>query len=251
MNARWLFRKLWRFSGALLLFQLVVLASAAAEGEGPERYVYRQEHDPNGSGKFYMGREIALVMGHQGADWLERAEREAEEKPELLIEALKLKVGDRVADIGAGTGYLARRLATRVGQPGTVYAVEIQPEMLVILTNKMAQLGITNVKPVLGTITDPKLPAASVDLILMVDVYHEFSHPYEMMRAICQALKPDGRVAFVEYRGEDPDVPIKLVHKMTEAQVRKEAAVHPLMWEETIKTLPRQHIILFRKKPSE
>ncbi|MEO8429318.1 MAG: class I SAM-dependent methyltransferase, partial [Verrucomicrobiota bacterium] len=158
-------RILWRVSAALFVFQLVILGCRAAEGEAPDRYAYRQEHDPNGSGKFYLGREIALVMGHQGADWLERAEREAEEKPELLIEALKLKIGDRVADIGAGTGYLARRLATRVGQPGTVYAVEIQPEMLVILTNKMAQLGITNVKPVLGTITDPKLPPASVDLV--------------------------------------------------------------------------------------
>jgi ubiquinone/menaquinone biosynthesis C-methylase UbiE len=187
-------------------------------------------------------------MGHQAADWLERPEREAEEKPDLLLKALKLKSGDAVADIGAGTGYYSWRMAKEVGEKGLVYAVDIQEEMLDLLASKMAERKIANVKGVLGTVTDPKLPAQAVDLVLMVDVYHEFDHPFEMMRAICQALKPGGRVAFVEFRAEDPKVPIKEVHKMSEAQVRKEMAAQPLEWVETIATLPWQHIIVFRKK---
>ena len=218
------------------------------------RYEVRAEHDPNGIGKFYLGREIADVMGHQAADWLERPDRQQEERTDLLIPLLKLKPGDTVADIGAGTGYYTRLLAKAVtagepaGKTGLVYAEDIQPEMLEILTNKMAAAGIHNVRPVLGTITDPKLPRESLDLILMVDVYHEFDHPFEMVDAMCQSLKPGGRMVFVEFRGEDPTVPIKLVHKMTEAQVRKEMAVQPLEWVETIGKLPQQHIIVFRKK---
>ena len=212
------------------------------------RYETRAEHDPNGIGKFYLGREIAHVMGHQAADWLERPEREEEERPDLLMPALKLKPGDAAADIGAGTGYYTRRLAKAVGEPGVVYAVEIQQEMLDVLTNKLAAEKIFNVKPVLGTITDPKLALAAVDLILMVDVYHEFDHPFEMVEAMVKSLKPGGRIVFVEFRAEDPNVPIKRVHKMTEAQVRKEMSVHPLEWVETIATLPRQHVIVFRKK---
>ncbi|HEU0039259.1 MAG TPA: class I SAM-dependent methyltransferase [Verrucomicrobiae bacterium] len=212
-------------------------------------YETRADHDPNGIGRFYMGREIAHVMGHQAADWLERPEREQEERTDLLVPALKLKSGDAVADIGAGTGYYTRKLAKAVGERGVVYAVEIQQEMLDILTNKMAAEKIFNVKPVLGTITDPKLPRAAVDLILMVDVYHEFDHPSEMVDAMCGAMKPGGRIVFVEFRGEDPNVPIKLVHKMTEAQVRKEMSVQPLEWVETITALPRQHVIVFRRKP--
>src|SRR5437879_9947192 len=141
-------------------------------------YEFRENHDPNGIGKFYMGREIAQVMGHQAADWLERPERQDEERPDLAIPALKLKPGDAAADIGAGTGYYTRRLARAVGEKGVVYAVEIQQEMLDLLTNKMAALKIHNVKPVLGTITDPKLPLASLDLALLVDVYHEFDYHY-------------------------------------------------------------------------
>src|SRR5205809_6458720 len=211
----------------------------------PARYEFRQQHDPDGIGKFFMGREIAYVMGHQAANWLERPERDQEERPDLLLPALKIKPGDAVADIGAGTGYYTRRLAKLAGEKGTVYAVDIQQEMLDLLTNKMAELNIRNVKPILGTITDPKLPKAAVDLILMVDVYHEFDYPYEMALGMTRALKPGGRMVFVEFRGEDPNVPIKRVHKMTEAQVRKEMSLQPLKWQETIETLPWQHIIIF------
>jgi ubiquinone/menaquinone biosynthesis C-methylase UbiE len=212
------------------------------------RYQHKSVHDPDGIGKFYMGREIAAVMGHQGADWLERPDREHEEQPAKLVEHLHLKAGDVVADIGAGTGYVSQRLAAKIGVRGKVLAVDIQPEMLDLLTNKMASLGITNVVPVLGTESDPKLPANSVDVVIMVDVYHEFEFPYEMMSAICRALKPSGRVVFVEFRAEDPQVPIKPLHKMTERQVRKEMEEQPLRWVETIEVLPRQHIIVFARK---
>jgi ubiquinone/menaquinone biosynthesis C-methylase UbiE len=221
--------------------------SAADPLATTNRYEFRAEHSRDGIGKFYMGREIAHVMGHQAADWLERPERDEEEHTEKLVEQLRVKPGEVIADIGAGTGYFTRRLAKRAGPGGAVLAVDIQQEMLDLLTNKMAEAGVTNVKPVLGTITDPKLAANSVDLTLMVDVYHEFDHPWEMMQAITRALKPGGRVVFVEFRGEDPTVPIKLLHKMTEAQVKKEMSALPLEWVETIGVLPRQHIIVFRK----
>ncbi|MBM3839958.1 MAG: class I SAM-dependent methyltransferase [Verrucomicrobia bacterium] len=214
------------------------------------RYEFRSDHDPDGIGKFFLGREIAHVMGRQGAGWLERPERGEEEKPDLLVQSLKLKPGDVVADIGAGTGYFSWRMAQAVDGSGLVYGVDIQQEMIDLFTKKMAERKITNVKAVLGSITDVRLPTNSVDLVLMVDVYHEFSHPYEMMQSICRSLKPGGRVVFVEYRLEDPAVPIKRLHRMSEAQVRKEAELHPLQWIETIKTLPRQHVIVFRKKGS-
>lgn len=218
--------------------------SVAATNAG---YEFHAQHDRDGIGKFYMGREIAQVMGHQAAGWLERPEREQEERPDLLLPALHLKPGDAVADIGAGTGFYTRRMAKLVGDKGTIYAVEIQQEMLDLLTNKMAQLNIHNVKPVLGTTTDPMLPHNSINLALMVDVYHEFDYPHEMVEGICHALKPGGRIVFVEFRGEDPKVPIKPLHKMTVAQVRKEMTAHPLEWVETSEVLPIQHIIIFRK----
>lgn len=212
------------------------------------QYEYRAVHDPNGIGKFYLGREIARVMGHEGADWLERPEREQEEQTDRMIQTLDLQPGEKVADIGAGSGYITRRLARAVAPDGTVFAVDIQPEMLTLLTNQLTRAGITNVQPVLGTLTDPKLPGNTLDRVIMVDVYHEFSHPWEMLDAITRSLKPGGQVIFVEYRAEDPSVPIKRVHKMSEAQVRKEASVHPLEWVRTIDTLPWQHVIIFRKK---
>jgi SAM-dependent methyltransferase len=216
------------------------------------RYEFRQEHDPNGIGKFYMGREIAQVMGHQGAGWLERPEREMEEKPSKLIELLKFKPGQVVADIGAGSGYHTFRIAKLVGRKGKVYAVDIQPEMLNIIRWRIKKTGLTQVVPVRGTITDPKLPPGSVDLILLVDVYHEFSHPYEMTEAMIKALKPGGRLVFVEFRLEDPKVPILNVHRMTEKQVLREMEPHPLLrHRRTLGSLPWQHVIIFEKAPDK
>lgn len=238
-----------RACAALLFFTFCAFNLPAQTNTTPAAppYEFHQQHDPDGIGKFYLGREIAQVMGHQAADWLERPEREAEENSTLLMASLKVKPGDAVADIGAGTGYYSRRLAKLVGPQGIVYAEEIQQEMLDLLTNKAAQAGITNIQPILGTIIDPKLPRASVDMILMVDVYHEFDHPYEMTTAMIEALKPGGRIIFVEFRGEDPKVAIKPLHKMTESQVRKEMSLFPLTWVETLDVLPIQHIIVFRK----
>jgi len=224
-----------------------VVAQTPANSQ-PSVYSYRHEHSPDGIGKFYQGREIAQVMGHEGADWLERPQRQAEERPDLLLEALKLHAGDVAADMGAGTGYFTWRMASIVGDGGKIYANDIQAEMLELLSKNMAEHHTTNFQAVLGTLTNANLPPGGLDLVLMVDVYHEFDHPYEMMQSICRALKPRGRVAWVEYRAEDPNVPIKPLHKMSEAQVRKEAAALPLRWVETIETLPRQHVIIFQKR---
>ena len=227
---------------------LLPLLCLAGVVSAQERYETRAQHDPNGIGVFYQGREIAHVMGHQAAGWLERPERQEEERTDLLIDALKLQPGQVVADIGAGTGYISEKMARRVGETGLVYAEDIQQEMIDLLNRKLQLLRLKNVKPVLGTITDPKLPAASVDLIIMVDVYHEFDHPYEMTENMLKAIKPGGRLVFVEFRGEDPAVPIKLLHKMTEAQVKKEMSAFPaLAWSETLTPLPQQHIIVFTK----
>jgi len=224
-----------------------------AAPKSPPKPLYEQRFRANihGIGKFFMGRQISHVMGHRGASWLERPEREREEGTTEMINCLKLRSGDHVADIGVGTGYIAWRMAKKVGQKGTVYGVDIQPEMLAHLKRNMAKRGITNVKGVQGTIKDPKLKPNSLDFVIMVDVYHEFSFPYEMMQGIVKALKPGGRVAFVEYRGEDPKVPIKRLHKMTEAQVKKEAALFSLKHVETYKKLPWQHVIFFQKVASK
>jgi ubiquinone/menaquinone biosynthesis C-methylase UbiE len=212
------------------------------------RYEVRQPHDPDGIGKFYMGREIAQVMGHEAADWLERPERLAEEQPDQLMNQLRVRPGMVVADIGAGTGYYSRRLAAAVGPTGRVLAVDVQPEMLTLLTNQSARLGFTNITPVLGKTTSPQLQPESADLALLVDVYHEFNYPFEMMQGICLALKPGGQLILVEYRGEDPAVPIKRLHKMTQAQAKQEMSVLPLDWVQTIEVLPWQHIFIFSKR---
>jgi precorrin-6B methylase 2 len=222
---------------------------AGPKAAGP-RYEFRRKHDPNGIGKFYQGREIAHVMGYAGIDWLERPERETEEHFVQLVDSLKLAPGMTVADIGAGSGVISLKMADRVKPGGMVLAVDIQEEMLSVLSKKLDQLRITNVKPVRGTEKSPNLKPATVDLALMVDVYHEFRFPYEMLREISKALKPGGRVVFVEYRKEDPNVPIKLVHKMTQEQVKREAG-HPefeLRFVETIGILPRQHVIVFERR---
>jgi len=188
-------------------------------------------------------------MGHEGMAWLERPERQLEERPDLLTPLLQLRSGETVADVGAGSGYYTRRLARAVGGEGRVYAVDIQPEMLRELEARLGREGITNVLTRLGTEIDPGLAPRSRDLVLPVDVYHELSHPYEMMQAVCRALKPGGRLVLVEYRANDPAVPIKPLHTMTEAQVRKEMAVHPLAWSQTLETLPWQLVYVFVREP--
>jgi precorrin-6B methylase 2 len=216
------------------------------------RYETRAKHSRDGIGKFYMGREIAQVMGHQAADWLERPGREEEERTDLLVEALQIKPGEVVADIGAGSGYFSWRIARRVGKNGKIFAVDIQPEMLEILMKQMRKHDVAEiVQPILGTVQDPKLPPESADLIFLVDVYHELDFPYEMTQAMIAGLKPGGRLVFVEYRGEDPAVPIKLLHKMTVAQLTKEMSVQPLKFEQTLTMLPQQHIVIFRKTPAK
>ncbi|WP_263786011.1 class I SAM-dependent methyltransferase [Salinibacter grassmerensis] len=200
----------------------------------------------NGIGKMYMGREISKVMGHRGANWLERPAREKKERPDLLVDSLPLDPSDTVADIGAGTGYLSFRVAPRVPR-GNILAVDIQPEMLNMMRERIDERGVDNVVPVRGTVTNPQLPADSVDLAYMVDAYHEFSHPYEMMTALVEDLTPGGRVVLVEYPREDPSIPIKTLHKMTEAQAKKEMRAVGLEWMETKDMLPRQHFMIFRK----
>lgn len=216
----------------------------------PEIYTYQEEHDPNGIGKFYQGREIAHVMSFRGAEWLERPERESEEQLSKLIAALSLKPGLVVADIGAGSGVITMLLAEGVGPTGKVLAVDIQEEMLLLLSKKVKQRKLKNVEMVLGRVQSPELPKDTVDLIVLVDVYHEFNFPYEMTQAMVASLKPGGRIAFVEYRKEDPAVPIKEIHKMSEAQVKKEMSSpeFDLEWVETVGTLPRQHVVIFRRR---
>ena len=209
-------------------------------------YEYRADHDPDGIGKFYLGREIAHVMGHTGAGWLERAERIAEEKPDEVVKNFNLKATDVVADIGAGTGYFSFRISPLVKQ-GKVFAVDIQPEMLALMEKRKKEMKADNVVTVHGTEQDTKLPEASVDLAFMVDAYHEFSYPREMMQSLVKSLKLGGRIVLIEYRGEDPTVQIKRVHKMTVAQVRKELAAVGLKWKETKDFLPYQHFIVFEK----
>ena len=192
------------------------------------------------------GRHYAGVMGVAGADWLVRPEREAEEHPDAALDAIGIAKGSTVADIGAGVGYMSWRLGERVG-PGKVYANDIQPKMLELLRQNMQQRKLTNVETILGTIDDPKLPPAAIDLVLMVDVYHEFSEPQRMLRHIRESLKPDGRMVLLEYRAEDPNVPIRAEHKMTIAQVKAEVEPEGFRLDQTLETLPRQHILIFRK----
>ena len=200
----------------------------------------------DGIGKFYMGREISHVMGHLGAGWLERESRVREERTDLLLGALPIRVDSVIADIGAGTGYFSLPMARRAVS-GKVLAVDLQPEMLAIIRQRSAAGSIDNIRPILATETSPNLPSGTVDLVLIVDAYHEFSHPREVMNGVMTGLKSGGRVYLVEYRGEDPWVPIKTLHKMTEAQARKELEAIGLRWVETLDLLPQQHILVFEK----
>jgi SAM-dependent methyltransferase len=200
----------------------------------------------DGIGRYYRGREISHVMGHLGAGWLERPTREQEERTDLLLDFLTGLGGTTVADIGVGTGYFALPWARRL-DGGRVLGVDIQPEMLDILASRVAEEGLTNVEGVLGRIDDPRLPQGEVDVVLIVDAYHEFSAPREMLAGIEQALRPGGRLVLVEYRGEDPLVPIKELHKMTEEQAITEVELAGLEWVVTEDFLPQQHVMIFEK----
>lgn len=212
----------------------------------PDVYEFRTA-TRDGIGKYYMGREISHVMGHLGAGWLERPTREREERTDLLLENLPLEPGSVAADIGAGTGYFSLPMARRVGPEGRVLAVDIQPEMLTIITERVAAEKLGNVATILATETDPRLPANSVDLALLVDAYHEFSYPREVMTGVAAGLKPGGRVVLIEYRAEDPLVPIKRLHKMSAEQAIAEMRAVGLDWETTLDFLPQQHFLVFRK----
>ena len=196
------------------------------------------------------GRRFAPVMGYQGADWLERSERDEEEAPDVALNALRIPKGASVADIGAGSGFITERLSARVGPTGRVFANDVQPQMLQMLARRLAAKKITNVTLVQGTIDDPKLDPASVDLEIMVDVYHELSQPQAMLRHLREALKPGGRLVLLEYRKEDPTVPIKFEHKMSVAEAKMELEAEGFTLAKVDEALPRQHILIFTAKPS-
>lgn len=224
------------------------ISSPSQATQAAPLYETRAEHDPNGTGEFYMGREIAQVMGPGGIPWLDRTEREGEEKPGEVIKAMKLRGNEVIADLGAGSGYFTFRLAPKVRK---VLAVELQDEMIATLRRRAADQKAANVEVIRGSECDPHLPAGGVDLVLMVDVYHELACPYEVMTAVRKALRPAGRVVFVEYRKEDPAVSIKEVHKMSVAQLEKEMTAVKLERLQTVEVLPLQHIVIFGKTGQE
>lgn len=228
---------------ALLALGLCVPVLPTAADPAPRYEQTRPSRD--GIGKRYMGREVAGVMGWQAAGWLERQEREREERASLLVKSLELRAGMVIADVGAGTGYYARRFAKEVSPGGRVYAVDVQPEMLRLLQSLAQGPEYQLIEPVLGAVDDVRLPEGVVDLAVMVDVYHELEFPHEVLASVVRALKPQGRVLFVEYRGEDDSVPIKPLHKMTVAQIRREAEAHGLVLKHSIRGLPWQHALLF------
>jgi len=231
---------------AFILSNFTYTPLALALDTYPNYYREKSIHNPDGIGKYYMNREIAQVMGHQAKRWLERDSRAISENPNLTVQKLELKANDVVADIGAGTGYFSFRMAQQVSE-GKIYAVDIQPEMLAEITLLKEERNVTNIETILGTEENPNLPPASIDLALMVDAYHEFAYPREMMENIVQALKPGGRVVLLEYRKENPMIMIKPLHKMTQRQVKKELKAVGLKWKSTKEFLPEQHFLLFSK----
>ena len=222
---------------------LVSISAVAAENPG---YIEDPSRRTTGIGKFYMGREISFVMGHQAAGWLNRPGRIREEMPDEVVANMGLEPDHVVADIGAGSGYFSFRIAKLVPE-GRVMAVDIQPEMLEIIETRKAEEGVSNIQGVKGEVDDPNLAPNSIDAAIMVDAYHEFSHPFEMINGLYEALRPGGRIFLLEYRGEDASVPIRPLHKMTQEQVKKEMAVFGLEWSETLDFLPWQHMMVFTK----
>ena len=230
----------------ILLLAIPFLASSLSLGAEHPGYIEAPERRTTGIGKFYMDREISFVMGHRAAGWLNRPERIQEEMPDAVVENMNLEPDHVVADIGAGSGYFSFRIAAKVPD-GKVLAVDIQPEMLQLIEGQMGEQEVSNIEGVLGAVDNPNLPANSIDAAIMVDAYHEFSHPFEMIDGIYQALKPGGRIFLLEYRGEDPSVPIRPLHKMTEEQVVREMSVFGLDWTDTLDFLPWQHMMIFTK----
>lgn len=228
-----------------ILFALC-LYTCGTNASAQTRYL-NKAGDPNGIDKWYMGRQIAHVMSHFGIEWLERPERELEENSTMLIKNMQLKQGMNVADIGAGSGYHSRLISKQIGK-GNVFAVDVEPAMLVYLKQRIDQENLSNITPVLGTSISVSLPNESVDMMLLVDVYHEFSHPYEMGQSMFNALKPNGKLVLVEFRAEDESVPIKTIHKMSEAQAVKELKAVGFRLEKNIKNLPWQHCMIFVKE---
>ena len=223
----------------LVVFRAAVLAALLIQAFCPGTAGAQTVHP-------LTGRKIAPTMGVGGADWLERSERESEEHPDAALDALTIRPGMTVADVGAGIGYLTTKLARRVGPSGLVYATDIQPEMLTRLRERLDREQIRNVETVLSTQSDPKLPTGKVDLILMVDVYHEFTQPQRLLRRMREALKPDGRLVLVEYRKEDPTIPIRPEHKMSVAEVKTEVEAEGYRLDQILRDLPRQNIFVFR-----
>jgi SAM-dependent methyltransferase len=226
------------------VYLLILLQANIAFAENNHYQPSAQTVD--GTGKVFMGREIAHVMGYQGASWLERESREKEERTDVLIQLLQLKKGLAIADIGAGTGYLSRRMSEKVGANGVVYAVDVQPEMMGKI--KLLAKKHINIQPVLSQVDDVKLAENSIDMAIMVDVYHELEYPFETVQSLLKALKPQAQLILVEYRAEDDKVKIKEIHKMSETQIIKELTIHPLKWQKTIHSLPLQHIVIFTKQ---
>tara|TARA_B100000795_G_scaffold73774_1_gene52189 strand:+ start:17 stop:733 length:717 start_codon:yes stop_codon:yes gene_type:complete len=232
----------------LLLFTALLISnnSVGQKFNTDKKYTFKIG-DNNGIGKWYMGREIAYVMGFEGIGWLERSDREKEENVSNLIKNMRIKLNDTIADIGAGSGYHAFRMAP-LAKKGLVYAVDIQEEMLMAIEKSKESCKIRNIETILGSEKGVHLPKNSVDKILMVDVYHEFNFPSEMIASMKNALKPNGQLFLIEYRDEDSKVPIKKIHKMTEKQAVKEMEAAGFKLKENIENLPWQHCMVFVKE---
>ena len=233
----------WYQKLSLLVLIIFSFQCEAQEKQANDLYAFKKG-DPSGIGKWYLGREIAYVMGYQGINWLERPEREREENTTKLLKNIDIQSTDVIADIGAGSGYHVFKMAATV-QEGLVYAVDIQEEMLRAIREKQSKEGIKNIQLIKGTEKSVNLPENSVDKVLMVDVYHEFSFPFEMMLSIQKALKTDGKIYLIEYRAEDENVPIKRLHKMSEAQAVKEMKAAGFKLEKNVNNLPWQHCMVF------
>lgn len=234
-----------RFVWSLVLVAIGVSPSESVQAQEPAPAKAKQPRRPPPALKEYKGRRIAQTMHYTGAEWLTRDNREQEERCSLMLTNLGVKRGMTICDMGCGNGFYAVQLAKMIGDEGIVYGVDIQPEMLTLLEQRAAAQGVGNIKPILGTFTDPKLPKGKIDLILLVDVYHEFSHPEQMLAAMRESLSPNGVCALVEFRAEDPNVPIKPEHKMTKAQIMKEWPANGFKLVKEFEGLPWQHLMFF------